>query len=80
MYCNNKYKKWHPNLFYKTKQTCPKCPDVDPSDEPTGLYIFEPTGGYYTSFDDVGKKDKLITVPSQEYLMKQIYDKQINNQ
>ena len=65
MYCNNKYKKnaykkWHPNLCYKPTPTCPKCPDVDPPEEPTGLYIFEQKGGYYTSFNDVGAPQKLI--------------------
>jgi hypothetical protein len=85
MYCNNKYKKnpykkWHPILCYKQNPTCPKCPDVDPKVDPPGLYIFDPNGGYYTSFDDAVKKINLTTYPTQEYLMKQVYDKQINNQ
>jgi len=81
MYCNNKYKKnaykkWHPNLCYKP--TCPKCPDVDPPEEPSGLYIFEQKGGYYTSFNDVGGTPK--TDKTQQEITDTIYNIQQTNE
>jgi hypothetical protein len=83
MYCNNKYKKnaykkWHPNLCYKPTPTCPKCPDVDPPEEPTGLYIFEQKGGYYTSFNDVGGTPK--TDKTQQEITNYIYTQQQTNE
>jgi len=44
------------------------------------LYIFPPDGGYYTSFDDVGKTDKLKTDQTQQQIADAIFIKQKNNQ
>ena len=44
------------------------------------LYIFPPDGGYYTSFDDVGKTDKLKTDQTQQQIAEAIFIKQKNNQ
>jgi hypothetical protein len=49
------------------------------------LYIFTPDlngtpGGYYTSFDDVGKSDKIKNTPSQQAIAAAIYNKQQNSE